>query len=164
LRTSLRKRANKVFNNYTKELDQDLYSHIHSLDLQPELVLLKWLRLIFSREFSQKALLYIWDYIFASISEEGREILHRCETNPESSEMVYRYEHYYLSHSDLLITLDYICVAMLVYLKPQLMGKEFIETIQLLMNQPQIQSHKEILELARRVEKLLFEKQKRSQT
>jgi hypothetical protein len=51
-KTALKKRSNKIFNNYLKEIDSKLYYHIQEMEVQPELILLKWLRCLLSREFS----------------------------------------------------------------------------------------------------------------
>jgi TBC1 domain family protein 5 len=51
MKTALKKKCNKVFNNYLKEVDTSLYKHMQKQDLQPELMLLKYLRCIFARDF-----------------------------------------------------------------------------------------------------------------
>jgi hypothetical protein len=71
-RTALKKRSNKIFNNYLKEIDSEFYYHIQDIEVQPEIILLKWLRCLLSREFTVKSLLEMWDYMLSSVSEEGR--------------------------------------------------------------------------------------------
>jgi len=66
----LKKRANKIFNNYLKEVDPEMHQILHSTEIHPELVLLRWLRVLLSREFRQSTLLYIWDYLFSSITAD----------------------------------------------------------------------------------------------
>jgi len=45
------------------------------MELQPELILLRQLRCLMTREFSCSALLYIWDFVFAGITDSGRDIM-----------------------------------------------------------------------------------------
>jgi TBC1 domain family protein 5 len=71
-KTALKKRSNKIFNNYLREIDPDLYKHILGIDVQPEIIFLKFLRCLLSREFHISSLIYVWDFIFAGIDEKGR--------------------------------------------------------------------------------------------
>ena len=50
-----------------REVDEDLHEHLQTMEFLPELSLLKWLRVLFSREFTLDATLIIWDYIFADV-------------------------------------------------------------------------------------------------
>ena len=66
-RTALRRRCYKISNHMLREVDEDLNDHLQNLDFLPELSLLKWLRVLFSREFTLEATLTVWDYIFADV-------------------------------------------------------------------------------------------------
>ncbi|MFS8159873.1 MAG: hypothetical protein ACMG6E_06620 [Candidatus Roizmanbacteria bacterium] len=75
-KTELRKRSNKIFNNYLKLIDPELYMHLQSLQVQPELIFLKQLRCLLCREFTLNNVLSMWDYVLAGIEEDGRFFLH----------------------------------------------------------------------------------------
>ena len=66
-RTALRKRCFKISNHLMRQIDEELHKHLLKVEFIPELSLLKWLRVLFSREFSLQATLTVWDYIFADI-------------------------------------------------------------------------------------------------
>ena len=66
-RTALRKRCYKISNHMMREVDPELHKHLQRLEFLPELSLLKWLRVLFSREFTLDATLTVWDYIFADV-------------------------------------------------------------------------------------------------
>lgn len=53
----------------------------------------------------------MWDYIFSGIEDDGRYFL----KTEESHFSIYQDESYFNSHSDLLINLDYVCLALLQY-------------------------------------------------
>lgn len=74
-KTHLKKRANKIFNNYLKTIDKELYSYLQDLQTPPELLMLKQLRCLLSREFTLNTLLSVWDYILAGIEEDARFML-----------------------------------------------------------------------------------------
>jgi TBC1 domain family protein 5 len=118
-KTQLRRRSIKIFNNYLKEIDHDLWKHIQKLDLQPEFILLRWLRCLMSREYSLPSLLYIWDFFLGGITESHRAVVERAQIKSDVSQSFYNYEDYMNSDSlnDSLVNLDYICVAMLCSVK-----------------------------------------------
>ena len=66
-RTALRKRCYKISNHMLREVDEELHQHLQRLEFMPELSLLKWLRVLYSREFAHDATLFVWDYIFADV-------------------------------------------------------------------------------------------------
>ncbi|KAL6977855.1 hypothetical protein U1Q18_026638 [Sarracenia purpurea var. burkii] len=47
-------------------VDKSLHSHLVELEVEPQYFALRWLRVLFGREFSLDNLLVIWDEIFAS--------------------------------------------------------------------------------------------------
>jgi len=54
-----------IYNNLLKAKDPGLYSYITSLKIEPQLFLLRWIRLLFGREFRLSETLVLWDAIFA---------------------------------------------------------------------------------------------------
>jgi hypothetical protein len=53
------------------EKDYELYRHLHLMQVEPQLFGLRWLRLLFSREFPMEEVLVLWDHIFS----EGFELV-----------------------------------------------------------------------------------------
>ncbi|KAF9921360.1 hypothetical protein FBU30_008635 [Linnemannia zychae] len=54
----------KIFQHLEK-IDNELYLHLKSLDIQPQLFGIRWFRLLFGREFPMEDVLTLWDGIFA---------------------------------------------------------------------------------------------------
>jgi len=54
-----------IYHNLLKSKDPGLYSYITSLRIEPQLFLLRWIRLLFGREFHLSETLTLWDAIFA---------------------------------------------------------------------------------------------------
>ncbi|KAI7818855.1 hypothetical protein BC939DRAFT_480032 [Gamsiella multidivaricata] len=50
---------------YLERVDNQLYLHLKSLDIQPQLFGIRWFRLLFGREFPMDDALSLWDGIFA---------------------------------------------------------------------------------------------------
>lgn len=52
-------------------VDSSLHSHLVELGVEPQYFALRWLRVLFGREFSLEDLLIIWDKIFASSNDKS---------------------------------------------------------------------------------------------
>jgi hypothetical protein len=73
----MKKRANKILNYYLKKIDEELYVYMTKVaEAEPELIFLKQLRCLMTREFSISAVLQIWDYLFSGIEEDVRARLY----------------------------------------------------------------------------------------
>jgi hypothetical protein len=59
-----------------RKLDEELQGYLLDMDLQPELILLRQLRCLLTREYSVAALVYVWDFIFSGVTDQGRQIMH----------------------------------------------------------------------------------------
>jgi TBC1 domain family protein 5 len=78
--------------------DPALHTRLTRLEIEPQLYLLRWLRLLFGREFHPEDVKVIWDAIFAYGYEKGSTSLTLC---------------------------SYFCVAMLLYVRETLMVADF---------------------------------------
>ncbi|GAB7339712.1 hypothetical protein MBLNU457_6282t1 [Dothideomycetes sp. NU457] len=58
-------RVHRIYNEYLTHLDPELSAHLHSMDLLPQIFLMRWIRLLFGREYDLDHVLSIWDVIFA---------------------------------------------------------------------------------------------------
>lgn len=69
-------RCSRVFSKLLAKADRAVYLHLDSLSVEPQVFLLRWLRLLFCREFHVEDTLLIWDAIFADAwlaSEKQRQ-------------------------------------------------------------------------------------------
>ncbi|KAF9952144.1 hypothetical protein BGZ72_006518 [Mortierella alpina] len=55
----------KIFHQLER-IDNELYLHLRSLEIEPQLFGIRWFRLLFSREFPMDNVLSLWDGIFAN--------------------------------------------------------------------------------------------------
>lgn len=58
--------ASSALYHLLSNVDSSLHSHLVELGVEPQYFALRWLRVLFGREFSLEGLLIIWDEIFAS--------------------------------------------------------------------------------------------------
>jgi TBC1 domain family protein 5 len=106
--------------------DARLHKHLVMNDISPNLFLLRWMRLLFSREFSFGNTLGIWDHIFSSF--EPAKLL----SFPS--------------------TIDYVAIAMLLSIKPALLASDNSGCFTLLLKYPEPASLSHLLQLARSVQ------------
>lgn len=57
----------RIHNHQLRIVDLELYNHLKTNDIIPQVYGIRWLRLLFGREFSHEDSLTIWDYIFANL-------------------------------------------------------------------------------------------------
>jgi TBC1 domain family protein 5 len=58
-------RCRRIFNSLLPRVDPALASHLEDLEISPQVFLMRWIRLIFGREFPFDDLLRVWDLLFA---------------------------------------------------------------------------------------------------
>lgn len=84
------RRSHKIHHNLLKLSDPEIYNYLEKQKIEPQMYLQRWLRCMLTREFNLMDSLIIWDAIFAS---------------------------YYLDPEMELELLDYLCVAMIRFVR-----------------------------------------------
>ncbi|KAK6491328.1 TBC1 domain family member 5-like isoform X1 [Huso huso] len=99
-------KVNRIQDQLLKKHDIELYMHLNRLEIAPQIYGIRWVRLLFGREFSLQDLLVVWDALFAD--------------------------------SITLDLVDYIFVAMLLYIRDALIASNYQTCLGLLMHYPPI--------------------------
>ena len=86
---------------------------------------MRWLRCVLSREFDIKNTLLFWDFIFGGIDSK-----HLSERKSRGTEFLE-------TDLDPLINLDYLCTAMIINIKDDLLESDFSMCMAYLLNYPQ---------------------------
>ncbi|KAG1663099.1 TBC1 domain family member 5 [Nymphon striatum] len=55
----------RISDSLLKKHDSELYHHLEKMEIVPQMYGIRWLRLLFGREFSLQDLLVVWDALFA---------------------------------------------------------------------------------------------------
>ncbi|TKY85843.1 hypothetical protein EX895_005384 [Sporisorium graminicola] len=87
-----------------RQIDPALAQHLESLSIEPQIFCLRWIRMIFTREFALDDAIAIWDGLFASASS--------------------------------LDLIDYICIAMLLRIRNQLLAGDHTFALHSLLRYP----------------------------
>ncbi|KAJ8345681.1 hypothetical protein SKAU_G00298740 [Synaphobranchus kaupii] len=99
-------KVNRIQDQLVKRHDIELHMHLNRLEIAPQIYGIRWVRLLFGREFPLQDLLVVWDALFAD--------------------------------SITLDLVDYVFVAMLLYIRDALIASNFQTCLGLLMHYPPI--------------------------
>lgn len=58
-------RSKRIHENYLQHADPELAEHLTAIEILPQIFLIRWVRLLFGREFPFEDLLALWDVLFA---------------------------------------------------------------------------------------------------
>ena len=59
------RKAHKIHHEYLQVVDHELYDHLENLGIEPQIYAIRWLRLLFGREFPVPQVYRLWDALFA---------------------------------------------------------------------------------------------------
>lgn len=108
-------------------VDSSLHSHLVELGVEPQYFALRWLRVLFGREFALEDLLIIWDEIFAC---DNKKLEKPCENDADSSSGVL--------NSSRGAFISAFAVAMILHLRSSLLATEnATKCLQRLLNFPE---------------------------
>lgn len=97
-------RCRHIFDDLLLKVDPELAEHLRRIEIMPQIFLMRWLRLLFGREFPFDELLRVWDMLFAEDPSLG--------------------------------LVDYVCIAMLIRIRWQLLSADSNEALTLLLRYP----------------------------
>ena len=125
-------------------VDSSLYSHLVDLGVEPQYFALRWLRVLFGREFSLDNLLIVWDEIFLSDNYKMEE---HVEDNMDLGFRIFQ--------SPRGAFISAIAVAMLLHLRSSILATENPTTcLQRLLNFPEDTNIKNLIEKAKSLQTL----------
>ncbi|XP_072962972.1 uncharacterized protein [Typha angustifolia] len=124
-------------------VDSSLHSHLIELGVEPQYFALRWLRVLFGREFSLENLLVVWDEIF-SYSNHISYI--------DIANIEYNIRLFCAPRGAFILSM---AVSMLLHLRSSLLASEHATTcLQRLLNFPEDVNMKKLIEKARSVQAL----------
>ncbi|XP_077403986.1 TBC1 domain family member 5 isoform X2 [Vanacampus margaritifer] len=109
-------KVNRIQDQLVKKHDVELHMHLNRLEIAPQIYGIRWVRLLFGREFPLEDLLVVWDALFAD--------------------------------SITLDLVDYVFVAMLLYIRDALIASNFQTCLGLLMHYPPLGDINSLLQKA----------------
>ncbi|KAM0939343.1 putative Rab-GTPase-TBC domain-containing protein [Dioscorea sansibarensis] len=125
-------------------VDSSLHSHLVELGVEPQYFALRWLRVLFGREFSLQDLLLVWDEIFSS--PNGMAVENNTEYN------------FKVLSAPRGVFISAMAVSLLLHLRPSLLATEYATScLQKLLNFPQNIDVVKLIEKAKSLQALALE-------
>ncbi|PSS01319.1 TBC1 domain family member 5 A like [Actinidia chinensis var. chinensis] len=138
--------ASSTLYHLLSTVDASLYSHLVELGVEPQYFALRWLRVLFGREFSLEDLLVIWDQIFACDNTK----LNKCSDDVGSS--------FGVLSSARGAFISAIAVSMILHMRSSLLATENATScLQRLLNFPSNINLKKILAKAKSLQVLALD-------
>ncbi|KAI3990284.1 hypothetical protein MKX01_037623 [Papaver californicum] len=134
-------------------VDSSLHNHLVELGVEPQYFALRWLRVLFGREFMLEDLLVVWDEIFAALNDKSA-----CITE---SDFVYNFA---VLCSPRGAFISAMAVSMLLHLRSSLLATENATScLQRLLNFPENIDVKKLIGKAKSLQALALDKNIHSQ-
>ncbi|PIA43794.1 hypothetical protein AQUCO_01800086v1 [Aquilegia coerulea] len=138
--------ASSAFYHLLSIVDSSLYSHLVELGVEPQYFALRWLRVLFGREFLLEDLLIIWDEIFASDNK-------RSASSAEDEEFSFK-----VLRSPRGAFIAAMAVSMLLHLRSSLLATETATScLQRLLNFPENVDVKKLIAKAKSLQSLALD-------
>ncbi|KAI0603025.1 rab-GTPase-TBC domain-containing protein [Biscogniauxia sp. FL1348] len=102
--SSIIEKSQFIHENCLYKIDPELSMHLKTIDILPQVFIIRWIRLLFSREFPFQQVLILWDTLF-SVDPTFKLI-------------------------------DFVCTAMLVRIRWELLNADYTVALQLLLKYP----------------------------
>lgn len=119
--------------------DPALHARLTSLGVEPQLYLLRWLRLLFGREFHLADVQVVWDAIFAYASEELRTGGGPAVAPPADAPSTARCT---------FVLVEDFALAMLMYVREELLSNDFNRAMKRLLKFPPVGDVRHLVERA----------------
>jgi hypothetical protein len=144
-RSAILARCDHIYNTILKKLDSQLHSFLVNKGVEPQIFMLRWLRLLFCREFSLDDTLALWTHIFVDSQQplSDNPLLKYTRKPGKGSEGVAVAE----ASSMALPLVDFFAAAMIMYLKSQLLEED--DNCLTVLMRPEFPNVQKLVELAR---------------
>ncbi|XP_056850564.1 uncharacterized protein LOC108828490 isoform X2 [Raphanus sativus] len=135
-------------------VDASLHSHLVELGVEPQYFALRWLRVLFGREFPLSNLLTVWDEIF---SADNSEVVERVSAVEDGDDDVSGFEFRILSSPRGALVAG-MAVSMILYLRSSLLATEnATSSLKRLLNFPEDVDLCKVIDKAKSLQSLALE-------
>ncbi|RZB71740.1 uncharacterized protein LOC114381823 isoform X1 [Glycine soja] len=136
--------ASAALYHLLSHVDSFLHGHLVDLGVEPQYFALRWLRVLFGREFSLSNLLIIWDEIFSS---DNSKVEKHAQDNADSGFRIF--------NSSRGAFISAMAVAMMLHIRSSLLAAENPTTcLQRLLNFPENTNVEKLIEKAKSLQAL----------
>mmetsp|Transcript_51669 Transcript_51669/g.123003 ORF Transcript_51669/g.123003 Transcript_51669/m.123003 type:complete len:653 (+) Transcript_51669:47-2005(+) len=139
-------RSDFIFHTVLKRVDPALYRLLVDFGVEPQLFLLRWLRLLFCREFPIDDTVHLWTHVFL---DAGCEQSPMADQYPKAAGVTVSWTPAAAAASKALPLADYFAVAMIEHLREELFQEDESGCLMLLMKYPSVETLLPLVKAAR---------------
>lgn len=132
----LHERCDLILKDKLQYYDAMLYKHFERIEIDCSMVVQRWLKCLFNREFHVENVIVIWDLILAD----------EAKGNGKDLEMI-----------------DFVSLALIQFIRGMLISKEQNDCFQRLFRYPPVESIETIIELAKKIKEDFMKRPKESE-
>mmetsp|Transcript_75361 Transcript_75361/g.125182 ORF Transcript_75361/g.125182 Transcript_75361/m.125182 type:complete len:703 (-) Transcript_75361:37-2145(-) len=146
-------RCNFIGNVALKHFDEKLHKHLQRMEIEPQVFLLRWLRLLFCREFCLEQTVLLWDALFADSLQPPPPAALKYPPAKGGPPFV-AVMNEASAASAALPLVDYVAVALLCSFRGDLLTSDQTDCLRRLMSGPGMQQGgdaQELIEVAKRL-------------
>eukprot|EP00179_Madagascaria_erythrocladioides_P008908 CAMPEP_0198324390 /NCGR_PEP_ID=MMETSP1450-20131203/12417_1 /TAXON_ID=753684 ORGANISM="Madagascaria erythrocladiodes, Strain CCMP3234" /NCGR_SAMPLE_ID=MMETSP1450 /ASSEMBLY_ACC=CAM_ASM_001115 /LENGTH=506 /DNA_ID=CAMNT_0044028185 /DNA_START=88 /DNA_END=1604 /DNA_ORIENTATION=- len=143
-------KSNEIQGTLLRKLDPELASYLEALSVQPQLYALRWLRLLFGREFHLEDTIVVWDALFAygDGSHQLKKSKKKSASSTAAATAAAASAAPKLGPPTQFLLVDYFAVAMLLYIREQLLEFDLGRLLQRLKTFPPVEDVSNLVALA----------------
>lgn len=132
-------KSQHIQNDIIKKTDPELYQCLNSNIIEPQIWALRWIRLLFAREFGFENSLYLWDCLFAATLPSyalPQSLLpsHNDYDNKEETNLIHIFDQYKAIPLNYLV--DYVSAVVLLSIRNLLVDHQTTEILITVLNYP----------------------------
>ncbi|CAJ1360753.1 unnamed protein product [Effrenium voratum] len=135
-------RCQYIFEQVVRAVDSELFDHLKRMDIEAQVFLLRWIRLLFCREFELKETYILWDGLLASAGQPLPSLRYTGK-DPVTAEAA--------EASGELPLLDFAAAALLLRMRRELIGMDQTECLRRLLRSCSEEGAVDLLAEAKRI-------------
>ncbi|SOV19946.1 GTPase-activating protein, putative [Plasmodium sp. gorilla clade G2] len=152
-KTVLLHKCTYIFHKLLKNSDKLLYNHLISLSIEPQIFLLRWIRLFYCREFPIDDTVILWDNIFAD------SYLKNCDSHLNID---FKGDNIEIAHMICRIfpMVDYFAISMILFIRSFLLESDENYCLKRLFKYPPVENIKILIDLSFKIKQRNEKKEK----
>ncbi|KAI4836568.1 GTPase-activating protein [Plasmodium brasilianum] len=140
-KTVLLQKCTYIFHKLLKNSDKLLYNHLISLSIEPQIFLLRWIRLFYCREFQIDDTVILWDNFFSDCYLKNWENGFHFEFDGDIIEVAHR-------TSNVFPLVDYFAISMILFIRSFLLESDENYCLKRLFKYPPVENIRILIDLS----------------
>ncbi|CXI97682.1 GTPase-activating protein, putative [Plasmodium berghei] len=152
-KTVLLQKCTYIFHKLLKNLDKQLYNHLISLSIEPQIFLLRWVRLFYCREFPIDDTIILWDIFFSDCYAKNWK---------NGFEFDFKGDIIEIAHmtSEVFPLIDYFSISMVLFIKTFLLENDENSCLKRLFKYPPVENIRILIDLSIKLRQKYEKKEK----